>query len=148
MSFSLRCNLALTFCIYKNFIFSLGSWFLISAITCIALNIFNEFNLIVMSFVIFLSIVSGVSIAMAVGVNLFPTNYRGMATSFILMFGRIGGFSGGLSIGLLLANMCSVIFYLYGALLISKCLLNCKEKKLQTKCFAFKFQVVFLSLCR
>lgn len=97
-----------------------GGWLFISAVTCVALNILIEFNWIVVSFVIFLSIVSGVSIALAVGVNLFPTNYRGMATSFILMFGRIGGSSGGALIGLLLVNMCTVIFYLYGVLLISK----------------------------
>lgn len=81
---------------------------------------FTEFNLIVMSFIIFLNVISGVTIALAVGVNLFPTNYRGMAISFILLSGRIGGFSGSILIGLLLANMCSVIFYLYGALLISE----------------------------
>lgn len=93
---------------------------MISAITCVAINIFVEFDWIVLCFVIFLSIISGLSIALAVGVNLFPTNYRGMATAFILMFGRIGGFSGGILIGLLLTNMCTAIFYLYGALLISK----------------------------
>lgn len=76
--------------------------------------------MIVMSFVIFLNIVSGVAIALAVGVNLFPTNYRGMATSFILMSGRIGGFTGGILIGFLLGNMCALIFYMYGALIISK----------------------------
>lgn len=71
-----------------------AGWLLISSVACVTLNILIEFNWIVMSFVIFLSIVSGVTIALAVAVNLFPTSYRGMATSFILMFGRIGGFSG------------------------------------------------------
>lgn len=102
------------------FLFQKGGWLLISAVTCVTLNIFIEFNLIVMSFIVFLSIVSGVTIALAVGVNLFDVNYRGMATSFILMFGRIGGFAGSSLIGLLLVNMCSFIFYLYGAMLISK----------------------------
>lgn len=102
------------------FLFPSACWLLISSVTCVTLNIFIEFNLIVMSFIIFLSIVSGVTIALAVAVNLFPTNYRGMATSFILMFGRIGGFSGGTLIGILLAKTCSTIFYLYGALLIGE----------------------------
>lgn len=73
-----------------------------------------------MSFIVFLNVISGVTIALAVGVNLFPTNYRGMGTSFVMLCGRVGGFSGSILIGLLLADMCSVIFYLYGALLISE----------------------------
>lgn len=104
-----------------------------------------------MSFVIFLSIISGVTIALAVGINLFNIQNRGMATAFILMNARIGGFAGSSMIGLLLANMCSVIFYMYGALLISK--FNLFVGFLQWKisvlnAFTIEFQVVFLSLCR
>lgn len=91
-----------------------------SAISCFAINIVTEFSLTVISFVVFLGCCSSANIVMAVAVNLFPTKYRGMATSFILMFGRIGGFSGSNIVGLLLANMCTSIFYLNGALLISK----------------------------
>lgn len=93
-----------------------------SATTSFALNIFTEFHLIVISFIIFLNIISGIAIAMALGVNLFPTKYRGMATSCIMLFGRLGSFSGGTLIGILLTNNCSLIFYICGAMLISKCL--------------------------
>lgn len=100
--------------------FSIGAWMFLSASTCFALNYLTEFNSIVTSFVIFLGCCSSANIMMAVAVNLFPTNYRGMATSFILMFGRIGGFAGSNLVGILLAGMCPTIFYLNGALLISK----------------------------
>lgn len=93
---------------------------MVSAITCFALNILTEFNSIVISFVVFLSCCSCANLVMAVAVNLFPTSYRGMATAFILMFGRLGGFVGSNLVGLLLSSMCSLIFYINGGLLISK----------------------------
>lgn len=57
---------------------------------------------------------------MSVAVNLFPTKYRGTATAFILMCGRLGGFTGSNIVGILLANSCEYIFYINAALLISK----------------------------
>lgn len=57
---------------------------------------------------------------MAIAVNLYPTNYRAMATAFIMMCGRIGGVSGSSIIGLLLDNNCTLIFYIFGGILISK----------------------------
>lgn len=56
---------------------------------------------------------------MAVAVNLFPTNYKGMATASILLCGRLGGFSGSNLVGMLLSGMCTSIFYVNGGLLIS-----------------------------
>lgn len=58
---------------------------------------------------------------MAIAVNLYPTNYRAMATAFIMMCGRIGGVSGSSIVGLLLDNNCPLIFYLFGGILMSKC---------------------------
>lgn len=43
-----------------------------------------------------------------------------MATAFIMMCGRIGGVSGSSIVGLLLDNNCTLIFYLFGGILISK----------------------------
>lgn len=57
---------------------------------------------------------------MAVVVNLYPTNYRAMATALLMMCGRIGGVTGSTIIGWLLDNHCTLIFYLYGGALISK----------------------------
>lgn len=57
---------------------------------------------------------------MAVAVNLYPTQYRAMATSFILMCGRLGGVAGSNIVGLLLEESCSLIFYLFSGVLISE----------------------------
>lgn len=59
------------------------------------------------------------SIVMAVAVNLYPTAYRAMATSIILMCGRIGGVAGSVVIGAALENYCSSIFYFSGAFIMS-----------------------------
>lgn len=94
---------------------------MISAITCVALNFLTEFNAIVFSFAVFLSCCSCAGIIMAVSVNLFPTEFRGMASAFILMFGRLGGFAGSNLVGILLAYMCTLIFYINAAFLVGKC---------------------------
>lgn len=90
-------------------------------ITGIGVNIVTEYHAILISFVAFFSCCVCASIVMAVAVNLYPTNYRAMATAFIMMFGRIGGVSGSSIIGLLLEHHCPSIFYLFGGTLISKC---------------------------
>lgn len=95
-------------------------WLLMSMVACALLNVLTEFYSTVVSFVLFLSCNVCANIVMAVAVNLFPTNYRAMATAFILMCGRIGGVSGSSIIGLLLANNCSLIFYLNSGIIISK----------------------------
>lgn len=59
------------------------------------------------------------NVVTAVAINLYPTQYRAMATSFIFMCGRIGGVTGSNLIGALLENHCSLIFYLFGGILIS-----------------------------
>lgn len=41
-------------------------------------------------------------------------------TAFILMCGRLGGFAGSNLVGVLLAGMCTSIFYVNGALLLSE----------------------------
>lgn len=109
--------------VLRKFIILAGCWISISALTCVGLNILTEFNSIVISFVVFLSCCSCANMVMAVAVNLFPTKYRGMATAFILMFGRLGGFVGSNLVGALLSYKCSLIFYINGGLLISKSIL-------------------------
>lgn len=88
-------------------------------ITCLLLNFVNEFYWIVACFVAFLSCCVCANVVMAVAVNLFPTNYRAMATSFILMCGRIGGVIGSNIVGVLLENFCPWIFYLFAGIIIS-----------------------------
>lgn len=73
------------------------------------------------------------NIVMAVAVNLYPTHYRAMATSFILTSGRIGGAFGTNMVGLLLEDNCILIFYLGGLILI------CELFSDLSICFAFEF---------
>lgn len=104
----------------RHLLFS-GVWLILSAIGCVALNIFTDSNWTVLSFVVFLSCCSSSNIVLAVGVNVFPTRYRGMASSLIMMFGRLGGSAGSTLVGVLLSQYCTSIFYIYGVMLISKC---------------------------
>lgn len=99
-------------------------------IACISLNFLTDFYSIVVGFVIFLSANVGANIVMAVAVNLFPTNVRAMSTAFIMMCGRVGGVSGSSIIGLLLTNHCSIIFYLFGGVLISELGENHRSKSI------------------
>lgn len=110
-------------CDFFSFVFVLLFSFLvvsiaISAIACVAVNFFTGYYPIVVSFILFLGCCITANIIFAVGVNLFPTTQRGMATSFILMFGRLGSFIGGSIVGVLLENSCTSIFYLNATLLI------------------------------
>ena len=59
---------------------------------------------------------------MAIAVNLFPLSHRGMAIMMIMMCGRIGGFVGSVSVGLMLECNCTLIFYLFGATILSECI--------------------------
>lgn len=97
-----------------------GSWFFVSVICGILVNFVTNFYLIVACFVAFICSAICSSIVMAVAVNLYPTNYRSMATSFIMLFGRLGSSSGSSIIGLLLQDYCTTIFYVFGGTLISK----------------------------
>lgn len=95
------------------------SWLLMSMVACALLNLFTDFNSIVISFVLFLSCNVCANIVMSLAVNLYPTQYRAMGTAFILMCGRIGGVSGSSLVGLLLVYNCTLIFYLFSGVLIS-----------------------------
>lgn len=92
----------------------------VSAITCVALNFLTELTPIMLSFILFVGLSNATNIVMAVAVNLFPTYYRGMATSFIFRFGRIAGFSGSQLVGVPLANHCPGIFYVNGTFSIGE----------------------------
>lgn len=100
--------------------FFIGCWLLISMIACILLNYITGFYPVVISFIIFLSCCLSANIVLAVAVNLYPTQYRAMAMSFVMCFGRIGGVGGSNIIGLLLEDNCVWIFYSFGVILISK----------------------------
>lgn len=106
-----------------------GSWLAVSMICGILVNFVTNFYVIVLCFVAFICCMVCSSVVMAVAVNLYSTNYRAMATSFIMLFGRFGSSLGGSVIGLLLKNQCTSIFYLYGGVLVSKCI----EKKILSR---------------
>lgn len=53
-----------------------------------------------------------------------------MSTAFILMCGRLGGFAGSNLVGVLLAGMCTSIFYVNGALLLSELKISKNSLKL------------------
>lgn len=89
------------------------------AIASFLLIYFEKFHLNVTSLIIFLSCGICVGMITGIAVNLFPTNYRSMAASFILTFGRIGGAAGSFLVALLLENYCTSIFYISGGALIS-----------------------------
>lgn len=71
-------------------------------------------------FNIFLSCCTVANIVMAVAVNLYPIQYRAMATSFVFMCGRIGGVAGSNIVAMMLENNCDMIFYVFSAVLVSK----------------------------
>lgn len=104
-----------------------GVWLILSTLGCVAMNIFTDFNWTVLSFVVFLSCCSSSNIVLAVGVNLFPTKYRGMASSLIMMFGRLGGSAGSTLVGILLVEKCTSIFYIFGVMLISEFVTNTRN---------------------
>lgn len=93
---------------------------LVSASASFALNYLTEFDSIVIGLVLLVTSSDCANIAMALAVNLYRTNYRGMATSFILLLGRIGSFVHSNIIGILLTYSCSSIFGMSGALSISE----------------------------
>lgn len=66
-----------------------------------------------------------------------------MATSFMMMCGRLGGVSGSSIIGLLLINHCSLIFYSFGGVLISMSHSMCQVKIDFKQYFNFIFFIFF-----
>lgn len=106
----------------KNLIFLLlpGGWLILSTVACILINFVTGYLASVISFSVFSSSGLAANIVMAVAVNLYPTQYRAMATSFILMCGRIGGVVGANIVGLLLESYCTSIFYFGGFFLACK----------------------------
>lgn len=96
------------------------TWLTISIICGILMNFVTNFYVIAICFLAFVCCGVCSSIIMAVAVNSYPTTYRAMATSFIMLFGRLGSVSGSNFIGLLIQHHCSLIFYVFGGVLISK----------------------------
>lgn len=99
---------------------STGLWLLISMCMAISIDFCTDINLLITFLVIFMSCITCMTQVMAVAVNLFPTNYRSMATSFIIMCGRIGGAFGSNAIGFFLAGYCTWIYYFAAGALICK----------------------------
>lgn len=94
--------------------------FILSAVPCFLLNYFEEIYLTIISYTIFLTSAVCVGFVMGIAVNMFPTNYRSTASSFIFTFiGRIGAATGSFLVALLLENYCTSIFYIFGGALIS-----------------------------
>lgn len=91
-----------------------------TALELFGLNFLTEFSSIVISLVLFFTATDSMNIAMAVAVNLYPTKYRGMATSSIMLLGRIGSFVTSNIVGLLLDNPCQSVFNSGGIMAISE----------------------------
>lgn len=108
-------------------------WLLISACSAVSLNFWTDVNLSIAFFIVFVSCAVCASQVMAVAVNLFPTSYRSMATSFIVMSGRIGSAAGSNAVGLLLKDHCAWIFYFAAGALICT-----YRRKIRLSCPNFK----------
>ncbi|KAJ6635070.1 Synaptic vesicle glycoprotein 2B [Pseudolycoriella hygida] len=93
-------------------------WLFISFLATIG-NIFgNEFYLNTFLMIVMLSCVNCGNILCAVASDLFPTHYKGMALSLIIMFARLGAVTGGNVVGALLFKQCNAIFYSIAAILL------------------------------
>lgn len=97
-----------------------GTWLIISMGCGILMDFVDNFYVIVICLVAFVCCGVCSTIIMSVAVNSYPTNYRAMATSFIMLCGRVGSVTGSNFIGLVLQNHCPLIFYVFGGVLISK----------------------------
>lgn len=97
---------------------------MLSAVASFLLIYLKEIDLTIISYIILLSCSICVGMVTGVAVNLFPTNYRSVATSIIITVGRIGAASGNILVALLLENYCTSIFYICGGALISMFLCN------------------------
>lgn len=107
---------------FQSVFLQTGSWLFTSMVCGILLNFVDNFYLTVIFYVVFMCSAICSSIIMAVAVNLYPTNCRAMATSFIMLFGRLGSANGSSVIGLMLPHHCTMIFYVFGGVFISKCI--------------------------
>lgn len=101
-------------------IFFSATWLSISAIVCALIAFIDYFYIMVICFMIFLSAGLCAGIISAISVELFPTNYRAMATCLILMLGRVGAVGGSNFVSSLLHHNCELMFYLYSGLICSK----------------------------
>lgn len=104
----------------SNAYFDAGGWLFTSTMCGILLNFVDSFYVTVIWYVVFMCAAICSSIIMAVAVNIYPTNCRSIATSFIMVFGRLGSANGSSVIGLMLHHHCTLIFYVFGGVLISK----------------------------
>lgn len=98
----------------------LASWIVVSTCCAVALNYLTRFYVIVCAFVAFLSCSLCAAITIGMSVTLYPTHVRATAACFIYMFGRIGGLIGTNLVAVLIEHSCTMIFYIYAVILISK----------------------------
>lgn len=96
-----------------------GVWFTISALACFSIVYLRDFYLIVLALVLFTSCSLCAAVIGAMSVNLFPTTIRGMAMSFIYMFGRIGSAFGSNIVAMLVENHCNLIYYIFVPFIIT-----------------------------
>lgn len=99
---------------------------MLASAASVALNFISDFYAIVITYIVFMSVVVCVNIITAYAVTLYPINCRAVATSFVLMCGRLGSVLGSNFIGLLLDTHCNAIFYMFAATLTSKQTTICK----------------------
>lgn len=97
-----------------------AAWLSISAVVCALIALIEHFYIMVICFMLFLSAGLCAGIISAISVELFPTNYRAMATCLILMLGRVGAVGGSNFVSSLLHVNCELMFYLYSGLIFSE----------------------------
>lgn len=95
-------------------------WLTIVSAASVTLNFVNEFYAIVISDVVFISVIVCNNFVTAFVVTLYPIHCRAMATSFILTCGRLGSVVGSNFVGFLLNVACNGIFYTFGGAVASK----------------------------
>lgn len=117
-------------------------WITLASAASVALNFTNDFYAIVISYIVFMSVVVCFNIITAHAVTLYPIHCRAMATSFILTCGRLGSTLGSNFIGILLDVECNSIFYTFAATLTSK-----QEPKIKKFFLSIMVTLLKVSIC-
>ncbi|XP_034250429.1 synaptic vesicle glycoprotein 2B-like isoform X2 [Thrips palmi] len=98
----------------------------VTGVSAIAVNFVGSYEAILALACVVIAL-TGMCIAhiSSIVVDLFPTNYRAMAVSLSLMFGRLGSMVGNFIFGSLLDSYCDAAFYFFGGVLVLNGVFGC-----------------------
>lgn len=98
----------------------------VTGASAIALNFVGSYEAVIALACVVIAL-TGMCIAhiSSIVVDLFPTNYRAMAVSLSLMFGRMGSMVGNFIFGSLLFTHCDAAFYFFGGVLVLNGVFGC-----------------------